>query len=163
MKGALPKGKFKSVQKTIKEKAASSTFTGRHVVAQGHEGVGHAAGVALYYAPRFLPHWTNCTAEKHDGSICQFKVTVSTITEFNRQGRLVQRRTPMGHPSPTAGNSLHVLRARDNTAWESTSPAFLEWKPRTGVDLCIPTSVHLTGQEKLFDKKRPLLALATRR
>ena len=100
-------------------------------------------------------HWfqplTGSTAEKHD-SFYDPDNNENLITNFS--GKLLIRGEPDASSFPSGG-IRDTYEARGYTAWDSTSPAFIN-KTETGSTLCIPTAfVSWTGEA--LDKKTPLL------
>ena len=148
MKGVLPKGVFKSVQRTIQE-GGKLDLSVANVVAEAMKTWATGRG-ALYYAHVFYP-LTNSTAEKHDGFISP-KGDGRVITEFT--GKLLVQGEPDGSSFPNGG-IRSTFEARGYTAWDITSPAYLMETPN-GVTLCIPT-VFVSWTGEALDKKTPLL------
>ena len=148
MKSALPKGVFKSIQRSIKEGTKLDTSVA-DVVAQAMKDWATGRG-ALYYAHVFYP-LTNLTAEKHDGFISP-QGDGTAITEFT--GKLLVQGEPDGSSFPTGG-IRSTFEARGYTAWDVTSPAYLMETPN-GVTFCIPT-VFVSWTGEALDKKTPLL------
>ncbi|MFM8258640.1 MAG: glutamine synthetase III [Vulcanococcus sp.] len=148
MKEALPRGVYKSIQRTIREGGALDP-TVADVVANAMKDWATNRG-ALYYAHVFYP-LTNLTAEKHDGFIVP-KSDGRAITEFT--GKLLVQGEPDGSSFPNGG-LRSTFEARGYTAWDVTSPAWLMRTPN-GVTLCIPT-VFVSWTGEALDKKTPLL------
>ena len=148
MKEALPKGVFKSIQRTIREGGPLDPSVA-DVVANAMKDWATSRG-ALYYAHVFYP-LTNLTAEKHDGFIVP-KSDGRAITEFT--GKLLVQGEPDGSSFPNGG-LRSTFEARGYTAWDVTSPAWLMRTPN-GVTLCIPT-VFVSWTGEALDKKTPLL------
>ena len=148
MKTFLPKGVFKSVQRTIQE-GGKLDLSVANVVAEAMKSWATGRG-ALYYAHVFYP-LTNSTAEKHDGFISP-KGDGRVITEFT--GKLLVQGEPDGSSFPNGG-IRSTFEARGYTAWDITSPAYLMETPN-GVTLCIPT-VFVSWTGEALDKKTPLL------
>ncbi|MFM2079725.1 MAG: hypothetical protein RLZZ219_407 [Cyanobacteriota bacterium] len=148
MKEALPRGVFKSIQKTIREGGRLDPSVA-DVVANAMKDWATSRG-ALYYAHVFYP-LTNLTAEKHDGFIVP-KADGRAITEFT--GKLLVQGEPDGSSFPNGG-LRSTFEARGYTAWDVTSPAWLMRTPN-GVTLCIPT-VFVSWTGEALDKKTPLL------
>ncbi|MFM8937059.1 MAG: glutamine synthetase III [Vulcanococcus sp.] len=148
MKEALPRGVYKSIQRTIREGGALDP-TVADVVANAMKDWATSRG-ALYYAHVFYP-LTNLTAEKHDGFIVP-KSDGRAITEFT--GKLLVQGEPDGSSFPNGG-LRSTFEARGYTAWDVTSPAWLMRTPN-GVTLCIPT-VFVSWTGEALDKKTPLL------
>jgi glutamine synthetase len=148
MKSALPKGVFKSIQRSMREGRKLDTSVA-DVVAQAMKEWATARG-ALYYAHVFYP-LTNLTAEKHDGFIAP-QSDGKAIAEFT--GKLLVQGEPDGSSFPNGGLRT-TFEARGYTAWDVTSPAWLMETPN-GVTLCIPT-VFVSWTGEALDKKTPLL------
>ncbi len=148
MRSALPKGVFRSIQRSIREGNKLDPSVA-DVVAQAMKDWASARG-ALYYAHVFYP-LTNLTAEKHDGFIAP-QSDGKAITEFS--GKLLVQGEPDGSSFPNGGLRT-TFEARGYTAWDVTSPAWLMRTPN-GVTLCIPT-VFVSWTGEALDKKTPLL------
>ncbi len=148
MRSALPKGVFRSIQRSIREGRKLDASVS-DVVAQAMKDWASARG-ALYYAHVFYP-LTNLTAEKHDGFISP-QSDGKAIAEFS--GKLLVQGEPDGSSFPNGGLRT-TFEARGDTAWDVTSPAWLMRTPN-GVTLCIPT-VFVSWTGEALDKKSPLL------
>jgi glutamine synthetase len=148
MRSALPKGVFRSIQRSIREGRKLDASVS-DVVAQAMKDWASARG-ALYYAHVFYP-LTNLTAEKHDGFISP-QSDGKAIAEFS--GKLLVQGEPDGSSFPNGGLRT-TFEARGYTAWDVTSPAWLMRTPN-GVTLCIPT-VFVSWTGEALDKKTPLL------
>ena len=148
MRSALPKGVFRSIQRSIREGRKLDASVS-DVVAQAMKDWATARG-ALYYAHVFYP-LTNLTAEKHDGFISP-QSDGKAIAEFS--GKLLVQGEPDGSSFPNGGLRT-TFEARGYTAWDVTSPAWLMRTPN-GVTLCIPT-VFVSWTGEALDKKSPLL------
>jgi len=148
MRSALPKGVFRSIQRSIREGRKLDASVS-DVVAQAMKDWANARG-ALYYAHVFYP-LTNLTAEKHDGFISP-QSDGKAIAEFS--GKLLVQGEPDGSSFPNGGLRT-TFEARGYTAWDVTSPAWLMRTPN-GVTLCIPT-VFVSWTGEALDKKSPLL------
>ena len=148
MRSALPKGVFRSIQRSIREGSKLDPSVA-DVVAQSMKDWASARG-ALYYAHVFYP-LTNLTAEKHDGFIAP-QSDGKAIAEFS--GKLLVQGEPDGSSFPNGGLRT-TFEARGYTAWDVTSPAWLMRTPN-GVTLCIPT-VFVSWTGEALDKKTPLL------
>jgi glutamine synthetase len=148
MRSALPKGVFRSIQRSIREGRKLDASVS-DVVAQAMKDWASARG-ALYYAHVFYP-LTNLTAEKHDGFISP-QSDGKAIAEFS--GKLLVQGEPDGSSFPNGGLRT-TFEARGYTAWDITSPAWLMRTPN-GVTLCIPT-VFVSWTGEALDKKSPLL------
>ena len=105
---------------------------------------------ATHYTHWFQP-LTGATAEKHDSFISP-DGTGGAISEFSG-AQLVQ-----GEPDASSfpsGGVRATFEARGYTAWDATSPVYLN-RCANSVTLCIPTVfVSYTGEA--LDKKTPLL------
>ena len=148
MRSALPKGVFRSIQRSIREGRKLDASVS-DVVAQAMKDWASARG-ALYYAHVFYP-LTNLTAEKHDGFISP-QSDGKAIAEFS--GKLLVQGEPDGSSFPNGGLRT-TFEARGYTAWDVTSPAWL-MRTANGVTLCIPT-VFVSWTGEALDKKTPLL------
>jgi len=118
-------------------------------VAQGVKQWAAAHG-ATHYTHWFVP-LTGSSAEKHDsflGPVGDAKV----IAEFSGKGLIQGEPDASSFPS---GGIRSTFEARGYTAWDVTSPIFLQVEPN-GVTLTIPTAfVSYTGEA--LDHKIPLL------
>lgn len=148
MKESLPKGVFKSVEKTIKT-GERLDVTVAEAVAMAMKDWAMSKG-AQYYAHVFYP-LTNITAEKHDGFISP-QSDGSVISEFS--GKLLVQGEPDGSSFPNGG-IRDTFEARGYTAWDVTSPAYI-LETQNGSTLCIPT-VFVSWTGEALDKKVPLL------
>ena len=105
---------------------------------------------ATHYTHWFVP-MTGSTAEKHD-SFLSPAGEGQTIAEFS--GRNLLQGEPDASSFPSGGIRA-TFEARGYTAWDLTSPIFLQVEPN-GVTLTIPTAyVSFTGEA--LDHKIPLL------
>src|SRR5512132_900273 len=105
---------------------------------------------ATHYTHWFVP-MTGSTAEKHD-SFLSPSGDGQTIAEFS--GRNLMQGEPDASSFPSGGIRA-TFEARGYTAWDVTSPIFLQVEPN-GVTLTIPTAyVSFTGEA--LDYKIPLL------
>jgi len=105
---------------------------------------------ATHYTHWFVP-MTGSTAEKHD-SFLSPAGDGQTIAEFSGQGLLQGEPDASSFPS---GGIRSTFEARGYTAWDLTSPIFLQVEPN-GVTLTIPTAfVSYTGEA--LDHKIPML------
>ena len=144
----LPKPVYKKLRKTIDglEKFDPSIAD---AVAQGMKEWAMAHG-ASHYTHWFVP-LTGTTAEKHD-SFLNPTGDGQTIAEFS--GKVLIQGEPDASSFPSGGIRA-TFEARGYTAWDVTSPAFLQVEPN-GVTLTIPTAfVSYTGEA--LDQKLPLL------
>jgi len=105
---------------------------------------------ATHYTHWFVP-MTGSTAEKHDSFLTPTGDGL-TIAEFS--GRNLVQGEPDASSFPSGGIRA-TFEARGYTAWDVTSPIFLQVEPN-GVTLTIPTAyVSFTGEA--LDHKIPLL------
>ncbi|MBI3745495.1 MAG: glutamine synthetase III [Chloroflexi bacterium] len=110
---------------------------------------------ALAHGATHFTHWfvpmTGSTAEKHDSFLTPLG-DGRTIAEFS--GRNLLQGEPDASSFPSCGIRA-TFEARGYTAWDVTSPIFLQVEPN-GVTLTIPTAyVSFTGEA--LDHKIPLL------
>src|SRR6187200_1449382 len=105
---------------------------------------------ATHYTHWFVP-MTGSTAEKHDSFLTPIG-DGQTIAEFSGQNLVQGEPDASSFPS---GGIRATFEARGYTAWDVTSPIFLQVEPN-GVTLTIPTAyVSFTGEA--LDHKIPLL------
>src|SRR3954468_2117492 len=108
------------------------------------------AHAATHYTHWFVP-MTGSTAEKHDSFLTPAGEG-QTVAEFS--GRNLVQGEPDASSFPSGGIRA-TFEARGYTAWDVTSPIFLQVEPN-GVTLTIPTAfVSFTGEA--LDHKIPLL------
>lgn len=144
----LSKPVFKKLRRTI-EGLEPFDPTIADAVAQGVKEWAMAHG-ATHYTHWFVP-LTGSTAEKHD-SFLNPAGEAATISEFS--GKLLIQGEPDASSFPSGGIRA-TFEARGYTAWDVTSPIFLQVEPN-GVTLTIPTAfVSYTGEA--LDQKIPLL------
>ena len=143
---------------------AKATYQQLRQTIDGHEpfdpaiadSVAHAVKEwALSHGATHYTHWfvpmTGSTAEKHD-SFLSPTGEGRTIAEFS--GRNLVQGEPDASSFPSGGIRA-TFEARGYTAWDVTSPIFLQVEPN-GVTLTIPTAyVSFTGEA--LDHKIPLL------
>ncbi len=144
----LAKPIFRRLQRTI---AGLEPFDSviADAVAHGVKEWAIAHG-ATHYTHWFVP-MTGSTAEKHDSFLAPTGEG-STIAEFS--GRNLLQGEPDASSFPSGGIRA-TFEARGYTAWDVTSPIFLQVEPN-GVTLTIPTAyVSFTGEA--LDHKIPLL------
>jgi glutamine synthetase len=144
----LPKSVFKALQKTI---TAGEELDG---------AIGDAVAVAMKdwaieHGATHFTHWfqpmTGATAEKHDSFITPTP-DGGALAEFS--GKELVRGEPDASSFPSGGLRA-TFEARGYTAWDVTSPIFLQVEPN-GVTLTIPTAfVSYTGEA--LDHKIPML------
>jgi len=105
---------------------------------------------ATHYTHWFVP-MTGSTAEKHDSFLTPVGDS-QTFAEFSGKNLLQGEPDASSFPS---GGIRATFEARGYTAWDVTSPIFLQVEPN-GVTLTIPTAyVSFTGEA--LDHKIPLL------
>src|SRR5436190_7052627 len=144
----LPKPIFRRLQRTV---AGLEPFDS--VIA---DAVAHGVKEwALAHGATHFTHWfvpmTGSTAEKHD-SFLNPTGDGQTIAEFS--GRNLMQGEPDAS-SFRSGGIRATFEARGSTAWDVTSPIFLQVEPN-GVTMTIPTGyVSFTGEA--LDHKIPLL------
>ena len=144
----LPKPIFRRLQRTI---AGLEPFDEiiADAVAHGVKEWAMAHG-ATHYTHWFVP-MTGSTAEKHDSFLAPVGEG-TTVAEFS--GRNLLQGEPDASSFPSGGIRA-TFEARGYTAWDVTSPIFLQVEPN-GVTLTIPTAyVSFTGEA--LDHKIPLL------
>ena len=110
---------------------------------------------ALSHGATHFTHWfvpmTGSTAEKHDSFLTPVG-DGKTIAEFSGSNLLQGEPDASSFPS---GGIRATFEARGYTAWDVTSPIFLQVEPN-GVTMTIPTAfVSFTGEA--LDHKIPLL------
>jgi glutamine synthetase len=148
MRERLPKEVFRSYRRSI--------TTGERLEAGAAQAIASAMkDWAIERGATHYSHWfqplTGLTAEKHDSFLTP-DGTGLAITEFSGS-QLVQ-----GEPDASSfpsGGARATFEARGYTAWDPTSPAFIN-RTGEGVTLCIPTAFVGYNGEAL-DKKTPLL------
>jgi glutamine synthetase len=144
----LAKPVFKKLRRTI---AGLEPFDPAiaDAVAQGVKEWALAHG-ATHYTHWFVP-MTGGSAEKHD-SFLSPTGEGETIAEFSGKGLIQGEPDASSFPS---GGIRSTFEARGYTAWDVTSPIFLQVEPN-GVTLTIPTGfVSYTGEA--LDHKIPML------
>lgn len=114
---------------------------------------GVAAGIktwALEHGVTHVTHWfqplTEGTAEKHD-SLIDYDGKGGVIESFD--GKMLAQQEPDASSFPSGGIRA-TFEARGYTAWDPTSPVFIE-----GDTLCIPT-VFISYTGEALDYKTPL-------
>jgi glutamine synthetase len=144
----LAKPIFKKLRKTI-EGVEPFDPAIADAVAQGVKEWAMAHG-ASHYTHWFVP-MTGGSAEKHDSFLSPIG-DGQTIAEFSGKGLVQGEPDASSFPS---GGIRSTFEARGYTAWDVTSPIFLQVEPN-GVTLTIPTGfVSYTGEA--LDHKIPLL------
>ncbi len=148
MQQRLPKDVFKRLQKTIQH-AAPLDHDSADIIAAAMKDWAIEHG-ATHYTHWFQP-LTGLTAEKHDAFLTP-DGQGSALTEFS--GSSLVQGEPDASSFPSGGIRA-TFEARGYTAWDCTSPVFLNRNGGT-VTLCIPTAfVSWTGEA--LDHKTPLL------
>jgi glutamine synthetase len=144
----LSKPVFKKLRRTIEGLEPFDPAIA-DAVAQGVKEWAMAHG-ATHYTHWFVP-MTGATAEKHD-SFLNPAGEGQTVAEFS--GKVLIQGEPDASSFPSGGIRA-TFEARGYTAWDVTSPIFLQVEPN-GVTLTIPTAfVSYTGEA--LDHKIPLL------
>ncbi|MCI8770625.1 MAG: glutamine synthetase type III [Lachnospiraceae bacterium] len=148
MQAKLPKDVYKTWKKTL-ESGADLDSDIANVVAHAMKEWALDHG-ATHYTHWFQP-MTGVTAEKHD-SFLSPATKSKPVLEFS--GKELIKGEPDASSFPSGGLRA-TFEARGYTAWDCTSPAFLQ-EDAAGVTLCIPTAFcSYTGEA--LDKKTPLL------
>jgi len=148
MRDKLPKDVYKSWKKTL-ESGADLDSDIANVVAHAMKEWALEHG-ATHYTHWFQP-MTGVTAEKHD-SFLSPETNSMPVLQFS--GKELIKGEPDASSFPSGGLRA-TFEARGYTAWDCTSPAFLQ-ENAAGVTLCIPTAFcSYTGEA--LDKKTPLL------
>jgi glutamine synthetase len=110
---------------------------------------------ALSHGATHYTHWfaplTGLTAEKHD-SFLEPTMEGGAIAEF--EGKTLIKGEPDASSFPSGG-SRSTFEARGYTAWDPTSPAFIQ-QELNGATLTIPTA-FVSYTEEALDHKTPLL------
>ena len=144
----LAKPVFKKLRRTIEGHEPFDPAIA-DAVAQGVKEWAMAHG-ATHYTHWFVP-MTGGSAEKHD-SFLSPTGDGQTIAEFSGKGLVQGGPDASSFPS---GGIRSTFEARGYTAWDVTSPIFLQVEPN-GVTLTIPTGfVSYTGEA--LDHKIPML------
>jgi glutamine synthetase len=144
----LAKPVFKKLRQTI-EGCEPFDAGIADAVAQGVKEWAIAHG-ATHYTHWFVP-MTGGSAEKHD-SFLSPAGEAKTMAEFSGKGLVQGEPDASSFPS---GGIRSTFEARGYTAWDLTSPIFLQVEPN-GVTLTIPTAfVSYTGEA--LDHKIPML------
>ncbi|MBQ3033442.1 MAG: glutamine synthetase III [Deferribacterales bacterium] len=148
MRERLPKDVFKRLQKTMnnKEKLDPSLAD---IVANAMKDWAVSLGATHY------THWfqsmTGQTAEKHD-AFTSLAANGQVISEFSGKMLIKGESDASSFPS---GGIRSTFEARGYTAWDPTSPAFIN-ETKYGKILCIPT-VFLSYTGEALDRKVPLM------
>jgi glutamine synthetase len=148
MEDALSKKAFKAIKKTIESGEALDAATA-DIVAAAMKDRALSKG-AKFFSHVFYP-MTNITAEKHDAFILT-NSEGNAINEFT--GTLLIKGEPDGSSFPN-GSLRMTNAARGYTAWDPTSPAYIQ-HTANGATLMIP-SVFMSWTGEALDKKIPLL------
>ncbi len=144
----LAKPVFKKLRRTI-EGLEPFDHAIADAVAQGVKEWATARG-ATHYTHWFVP-LSGTSAEKHD-SFLSPTGDAAVLAEFSGKGLIQGEPDASSFPS---GGIRSTFEARGYTAWDVTSPIFLQVEPN-GVTLTIPTAfVSYTGEA--LDHKIPLL------
>jgi len=148
MEESLSKKAHKAMQKTVQTGAPLDEATADAVAAAMKDWA--MSKGAKFFSHIFYP-MTNATAEKHDGFIVS-SADGSSINEFT--GGLLIKGEPDGSSFPN-GSLRMTNAARGYTAWDPTSPAYIQ-TTANGATLMIP-SVFMSWTGEALDKKIPLL------
>ncbi len=148
MRQRLPKDVYKRLMRTINLGEALDPDVA-DVVAAAMKDWAIENG-ATHYTHWFQP-LTGLTAEKHDALIVP-DGSGGMLMEFS--GSALVQGEPDASSFPSGGLRA-TFEARGYTAWDATSPAFLN-RGESSVTLCIPTAFVSWNGEAL-DKKTPLL------
>lgn len=148
MKERLPEDTYTALKKTIDDELPLESSVAE-VVANAMKEWAIEKG-ATHYTHWFQP-LTGITAEKHDSFISP-TADGGAIMEFS--GKELIKGEPDASSFPSGGLRA-TFEARGYTAWDCTSPAFLQ-EDLSGVTLCIPT-VFCSYTGEALDKKTPLL------
>jgi glutamine synthetase len=148
MQQRLPKEVFKRLQRTINHGERLDPALADVVASAMKEWA--MEGGATHYTHWFQP-LTGLTAEKHDAFLVP-DGHGGAVSEFT--GSALVQGEPDASSFPSGGLRA-TFEARGYTAWDCTSPVFLNRNAGTAT-LCIPTAfVSWTGEA--LDKKTPLL------
>ena len=146
----------KYLSKDVLKKLRATTIKGEPLdssiadqVAQGMKEWALAHG-ATHYTHWFIP-LTGLGAEKHD-SFLEYTADGGAIAEFS--GKTLIKGEPDASSFPSGG-TRSTFEARGYTAWDPTSPAFIQ-KEVNGATLTIPTA-FVSYTEEALDFKTPLL------
>jgi glutamine synthetase len=144
----LPKPMFKALQKTIKQGAPlDPTIADAVAAAMKDWAIEHGA---THFTHQFQP-MTGLTAEKHDSFLSPTE-NGGAIAEFS--GRELIKGEPDASSFPSGGLRA-TFEARGYTAWDPTSPSYIQ-EHANGSTLVIPTA-FLSWTGEALDKKTPLL------
>ncbi|MBX3365623.1 MAG: glutamine synthetase III [Phycisphaeraceae bacterium] len=148
MQQRLPKDVFRRLQQTINHAEPLDPAIA-DVVAAAMKDWAIERG-ATHYTHWFMP-LTGLTAEKHDAFLIP-DGQGGAMSEFT--GSALVRGEPDASSFPSGGLRA-TFEARGYTAWDATSPVFINRNGNTAT-LCIPTAFVSWNGEAL-DKKTPLL------
>ncbi|MFN7021289.1 MAG: glutamine synthetase III [Phycisphaerales bacterium] len=148
MRQRLPKDVYKRLMDTIQKGRAIDPQIADIVAAAMKDWA--IENGATHYTHWFQP-LTGLTAEKHDAMLVPDS---SGGVLFDFSGKALVQGEPDASSFPSGGLRA-TFEARGYTAWDPTSPAFLN-RTEGSVTLCIPTAFVSWNGEAL-DKKTPLL------
>lgn len=148
MRERLPRDVYKSLQKTIRYGETMNPAIAETVAAVMKDWAIERG--ATHYTHVFYP-LTGQTAEKHDSFFVP-DGTGGVIAEFS--GSMLIRGEADGSSFPSGG-LRSTFEARGYTAWDVTSPAYIQENPN-GTFLCIPT-MFLSWTGVALDKKTPMI------
>lgn len=148
MRERLPKDVYRSLQKTIRYGETMDPAIANTVAAVMKDWAVERG--ATHYTHIFYP-LTGQTAEKHD-SFFMPDGNGGVIAEFS--GAMLIRGESDASSFPSGG-LRSTFEARGYTAWDVTSPAYLQENPN-GTFLCIPT-MFLSWTGVALDKKTPMI------
>src|SRR5437868_2158943 len=143
----LPKPVYKSLQKTLKLGAPLDPAIADSVASAMRDWAIEKG--ATHYTHMFQP-MTGITAEKHDSFLSPSGA--GAVAEFS--GKELIKGEPDASSFPSGGIRA-TFEARGYTAWDPTSPAYIQENPN-GSTLVIPTA-FLSWTGEALDKKTPLL------
>src|SRR5579871_4792574 len=144
----LSKEVYKKLKATTKKGEALDASIA-DAVAQGMRKWALAHG-ASHYTHWFIP-LTGLSAEKHD-TFLEPTADGGALAEFD--GKILVKGEPDASSFPSGG-SRATFEARGYTAWDPTSPAFIQQEVN-GATLTIPTA-FVSYTEEALDHKTPLL------
>lgn len=144
----LPKPVYKALQKTTKQGAMLDPAIADSIATAMKDWAMEKG--ATHFTHLFQP-MTGLTAEKHDSFLAPV-TDGKAITEFS--GKELVRGEPDASSFPSGGIRA-TFEARGYTAWDPTSPAYIQEGPN-GATLVIPTC-FLSWTGEALDKKTPLL------
>ncbi|MDX2133112.1 MAG: glutamine synthetase III [Planctomycetota bacterium] len=148
MQQRLPAGVYKALVRTVEHGDPMNPSIADVVAAAMKEWAMERG--ATHYTHWFQP-LTGLTAEKHDSFLVPDE-DGGAMSEFT--GSALVRGEPDASSFPSGGLRA-TFEARGYTAWDCTSPVFLNRNGGT-VTLCIPT-VFVSWTGEALDKKTPLL------